>query len=273
MPRRIALALASLLCCACAAEGPGAADDFHVRLYIAPRTALGGWAADSGSFIIRVSPALAPLGAARFRELVGSKFYDGAPFFRVIGGFMAQFGIAARPEVSRRWQDKRLKDDPAWPKGSASNTLGTISFAHGGVGTRTTQCFLNFGDNSRLDPEGFAVFGRVLDTVADPAARAAVASIYRVGESPPGGKGVEQGRLWQEGGLEYLRRSFPQLSYIREAVLVADPVAAPAGISAAAFGRKQGAVSRIKDMAELKGALAPADYAFERKNDKFLAMH
>ena len=102
MPRGIALALASLLCCACAAEDPGAADDFHVRLYIAPRTALGGWAADSGSFIIRVSPQLAPLGAARFRELVGSKFYDGAPFFRVIAGFMAQFGINGDPQTQVR---------------------------------------------------------------------------------------------------------------------------------------------------------------------------
>ena len=283
-------------------EGPGLADDFHVKLSIAPKAAGGGWGADSGSFVVRLSPSHAPLGAERFRQLVAAKFYDGAPFFRVITGFMAQFGIAASPEASRTWQSRNLEDENApganriGARGGSpwsTNGPGTISFAHGGKDTRTTQCFVNFGDNGRLDAEGFAVIGRVLD-FHEHGADSVAAMIYAVGESPPGGNGVEQGRLWQEGGLHYLLKSFPRLSYIRVAELVPDPFApeapvvagmagatgvagegvageesaAAAADSPGAFGRKQGAVDAIEDQ-----AIDPADLAFEAKNDKFLATH
>ena len=162
----------------------------------------------SGSFTIEVHPEWAPLGAERFLELVDTPgFWKGVRFFRVIEGFMAQFGIAAKPDVAAVWKTKTLKDDPV----IKSNNRGYISFATSGKDSRTTQMFINLVDNSNLDGMGFAPFGQVVGTGMEDV----VDKIYsKYGEGAPSGKGPEQGRIQSEGN-KYLKKQFPNLSYIK----------------------------------------------------------
>ena len=103
-----------------------------------------------GPVVIEVHKDWAPLGAERFYQLVKSGYYDGARFFRVLPGFMAQFGIAADPQTTAKWKDANLQDDPV----KQSNTRGMVTFATAGPNTRTTQMFINTGDNARLDSQG-----------------------------------------------------------------------------------------------------------------------
>ncbi|WP_455382750.1 peptidylprolyl isomerase [Salinispira pacifica] len=112
-----------------------------------------------GPVKLDVHPQWAPLGAARFRELVDSGFYSDVAFFRVLDGFVAQFGIPGDPAVAREWRSRTMKDDPV----KASNRRGTVCFAMAGPNTRTTQLFINYGDNSQLDTMGFAPFAEVCE--------------------------------------------------------------------------------------------------------------
>ena len=113
----------------------------------------------AGSFAMEVNETWAPIGAARVRELVESGYYDGAKFFRVVPGFVVQFGIAGDPSVSSMWRGATIADDPVM----ASNVRGTVTFATAGPGTRTTQLFINFADNSSLDSMGFAPIGTITE--------------------------------------------------------------------------------------------------------------
>src|SRR6476469_907569 len=114
-----------------------------------------------GPFVVEVTRAWAPKGADRFYNLVKNGFYDNARFFRVISGFMVQFGISGDPSVNAALRNARIPRDPV----KQSNKRGYLSFAMqggpNGPDTRTTQVFINFGDNSNLDPIGFAPFGQV----------------------------------------------------------------------------------------------------------------
>ncbi len=112
-----------------------------------------------GDFVIEVTKAWAPLGAARFHTLVQRKFYDNARFFRVISGFMVQFGLPADPAVAAVWSKRSLRDD----KVTQSNARGTITYAMAGPNTRTTQVFINFANNASLNSQGFAPFGKVVE--------------------------------------------------------------------------------------------------------------
>src|SRR5262249_40823901 len=111
-----------------------------------------------GDFVLQVSKDWAPLGAERFFQLVQTGFYDGARFFRVLSGFMAQFGIAGDPKVQSLWRMSPILDDPV----KQTNSKGRISFAMAGPRSRTTQVFINLVDNTRLDSSGFAPFGEVV---------------------------------------------------------------------------------------------------------------
>src|ERR1700688_1980633 len=111
-----------------------------------------------GAFVIQVTRAWAPHGADRFYNLVKNGFYDNVRFFRVISGFMVQFGINGDPQLSGRWREARIRDDAV----KQSNTRGMVTFATAGPNTRTTQVFINFGDNNRLDGMGFAPFGQIV---------------------------------------------------------------------------------------------------------------
>jgi len=160
---------------------------------------------DTGKFQLEVHPDWAPLGAARFKEMVEAEFFKGVRFFRVISGFMAQFGIHPKPTIAAEWKGKALTDDPV----VESNKRGYISFATSGKDSRTTQMFINFADNANLDGMGFSPFGKVLGDGMQ-----IVDKIYAGhGETP------NQGEI-QSRGNAYLKRSFPKLSYINSVKFV-----------------------------------------------------
>ena len=162
-----------------------------------------------GAIVIDVYGAWAPQGAARFRELVETGYFTDVAFFRVISGFMAQAGISGDPNLNATWRKKSIPDDPV----KASNTRGTVTFATSGPDSRTTQFFINFGNNARLDGMGFSPFGKVKDM-------APVDALYDgYGEGAPQGRGPAQGLL-QTRGNEYLRESFPKLDYIKSARII-----------------------------------------------------
>ncbi len=162
-----------------------------------------------GTFVIEVHRDWAPNGADRFYNLVKNGFFDNARFFRVISGFMVQFGINADPKLSSIWREARIKDDPV----RQSNKRGLITFATAGPNTRTTQVFINFADNNMLDRQGFAPFGQVVSGMP------IVDALYSgYGEGAPGGQGPEQGRIQQEGNA-YLIKQFGKLDYIEKATI------------------------------------------------------
>jgi len=162
-----------------------------------------------GPIVIDVRRDWAPEGADRFYELVQNGFYTDVAFFRVISGFMAQVGISGDPALNVEWRSKTIPDDAV----KASNTRGTVTFATSGPNSRTTQFFVNFSDNSRLDAMGFAPFGKVKDM-------APVDALYNgYGEGGPRGGGPSQGRMQSEGNV-YLKASFPKLDYIKSAKII-----------------------------------------------------
>ncbi|MDX1396660.1 MAG: peptidylprolyl isomerase [Gemmatimonadota bacterium] len=155
-----------------------------------------------GAFVIEVHPDWAPLGAARFLELVETGYYDDARFHRVVPDFITQWGLAGDPAVTARWKDAFIDDDPV----VASNTRGRIAFAFTEPGTRSTQVYINMIDNVRLDSTGFAPFGEVVEGMD------IVDSIYSgYGETSGGGvRRGDQSRIVAEGNA-YLDREFPLL--------------------------------------------------------------
>jgi peptidyl-prolyl cis-trans isomerase A (cyclophilin A) len=177
----------------------------------APETFKVQFDTTKGRFIIEVTRSLSPLGADRFYNLVRSGYFKDVAFFRVIPGFMCQFGIHGDPNVSAKWREAGIADDPV----KGSNTRGTITFATAGPNTRTTQLFINFGDNRNLDGMGFSPFGTVIEgmDVVDK-----INSEY--GEGAPNGRGPDQGRVQGEGNA-YLKKDFPDLDYIKSASIVA----------------------------------------------------
>ena len=162
-----------------------------------------------GDFTLEVTRAWAPLGADRFYNLVKAGFFTDLAFFRVIEGFMVQFGIFGDPAVATAWRGARIKDDPV----AQSNKKGYISYAMAGPDTRTTQFFINYGNNTNLDASGFSPFGKVT------AGMDVVESIYSgYGEGAPNGMGPDQGRVQMQGNA-YLKKDFPKLDYIKSAVI------------------------------------------------------
>jgi peptidyl-prolyl cis-trans isomerase A (cyclophilin A) len=162
-----------------------------------------------GDIVIAVHRAWAPLGADRFYNLVRSGYFDGVRFFRVIPGFMAQFGIHGDTAVTSAWRPRVIPDDPV----RRTNIRGMVTFATAGPGTRTTQVFINYRNNDRLDGMGFAPFGQVVEGMD------VVDSLYGgYGEGAPQGRGPDQYRLNIEGE-KYLARQFPKLDKINKATI------------------------------------------------------
>jgi len=159
------------------------------------------------SFTILVHEDWAPIGAARFKEAVEAGFYDDIRFFRVIPSFMVQFGLSGDPAKNTEWRAKTIQDEPVLK----SNKPGYVTFAKTGApNSRTTQLFINNVDNARLDGMGFAPFGEVEGDGME-----VVKKIYNCGEKP------NQGKIQSEGNA-YLDKSFPELSKVVKATLVAD---------------------------------------------------
>jgi peptidyl-prolyl cis-trans isomerase A (cyclophilin A) len=173
------------------------------------------FATTKGEVVIQVTRAWAPIGADRFYNLVKHGFYNDAAFFRIVPGFIVQFGLGADPAVNRAWKSANIKDDPV----TQSNRPGTLTFATAGPHTRTTQLFINLGNNAPLDGQGFAPFGQVTSGMD------VVQKLYAgYGERP------DQGSLTNEGKA-YLDKNFPDIDRIKTAT-IASP-AAHAGAPAA----------------------------------------
>jgi peptidyl-prolyl cis-trans isomerase A (cyclophilin A) len=172
-----------------------------------------------GNFVIEVHPDWSPNGAARVKELVEAKYYDECRFFRVIDGFMAQFGMHGDPQTNAAWKEKTIKDDPV----KESNTRGRVTFAMTGQpNSRTTQLFISYKDNSFLDGQRFAPFGEVVEGMD------VVDKLYKdYGEGAPNGNGPSQARIAADGN-KYLQEKFPRLDFIKTARIV-EPGAACAG--------------------------------------------
>ena len=163
-----------------------------------------------GAFVVDVTRDWAPNGADRFYNLVKNGFYDETRFFRVIGGFMVQFGIHGNPQVAAQWRAARIPDDPV----KQSNKRGFITYATSGPNSRTTQVFINFGDNAGLDRMVFAPFGKVSSGMD------VVDKLYAdYGEGAPNGSGPNQMRIQTEGNA-YLSADFPKLDGIKKAILL-----------------------------------------------------
>jgi peptidyl-prolyl cis-trans isomerase A (cyclophilin A) len=175
----------------------------------APATYKARFDTSKGVFVLDVKRDNAPNGADRFYNLVKNGFFDDTRFFRVISGFMVQFGISGDPKISAPWREARINDDPV----KQSNKRGFITFATSGPNSRTTQVFINFADNSRLDQMGFSPFGQVTTGMN------VVDQLYSgYGEGAPNGRGPDQGRVQREGNA-YLTRDFGNLDYVKKATL------------------------------------------------------
>lgn len=169
-----------------------------------------------GTFTVTVNRAWSPLGADRFYNLVKHHYFDNARFFRVLPGFVAQFGLSANPAVNAAWEKATIKDDSH----SQSNKRGTLVFATAGPNTRTTQLFINFKDNGpSLDAQGFTPFG-----VVDGNGMNVVEMFYdQYGEAA----GMDQENI-SKGGEKYIAQHWPKLDTIKSATLIGAAAATPA---------------------------------------------
>ena len=163
-----------------------------------------------GDFTVEVTRAWAPKGADRFYRLVTEGYFKDIRFFRVLPGFMAQFGLSGDPALNAKMDTLRIPDDPV----AQSNKRGMLTFATAGPNTRSNQFFINYGDNASLDVQGFSPFGRVVDGMK------VVDTMYGgYGEGAPNGAGPSQDSIAKKGN-EYLQRAFPKLDYIKSATIV-----------------------------------------------------
>lgn len=167
-----------------AAVGP---DSFNVK-----------FTTTKGEFVVRVRRSWSPKGADRLYYLFNARYYDGVVFYRVVPGFMAQFGFNSDPKISAAWFNRTIPDEPV----KVSNSRGTMSFAARGPNTRTTQLFINFGNNAQLDGMRFAPVASVVTGMA------VVDSIYK-----GYGEGPDQGMITKDGNA-YLKKAFPKLDAI-----------------------------------------------------------
>ena len=191
--RNVVVGIAGLLAIGCGGseatvDAPPAADVFIVDV-----------TTSKGAFAIEVNPSWAPNGAARFRELVDAGFYNDVRFFRVLVGFVAQFGINGTPATNSMWSTRTIPDDDV----VRSNTRGYITFAQTAApNSRTTQLFVNLGNNARLDAMRFAPFAVVIEGMD-------VVDLLNAeyGEAP------DQAQISAQGNA-YLNASFPRLDHI-----------------------------------------------------------
>ena len=164
-----------------------------------------------GDFVVEVHRDWAPNGADRFYNLAKNGFFDDAPFFRAIKGFMVQFGLSAKPAVNKAWDNATIMDDPV----KQSNKRGYLTFAATSMkNSRSTQLFINLADNAGLDPQGFAPIGNVAEGMD------VVDKLYTgYGETIQ-----SAGRIGGEG-RPYVDKTFPQMDRINTTKILAAPAA------------------------------------------------
>jgi peptidyl-prolyl cis-trans isomerase A (cyclophilin A) len=176
----------------------------------APAEFKAAFTTSAGNFVVQVHRDWAPLGADRFYNLVRRGFFTNASFFRVVPGFVVQFGLNADPAINKVWEEAKFPDDPV----KQSNKRGMLVFATAGPNTRTTQLFINFADNARLDTMGFAPFGEVVEGMD------VVDKIYSgYGEQP------RQDLITNQGDA-YISKNFPKIDKIKLARVVVPPAVA-----------------------------------------------
>lgn len=164
-----------------------------------------------GDIVIEVTRAWSPNGAARFYDAVKAGFYDDCRFFRVIPGFMVQWGINGDPKVQSKWRDAEIKDDVVPAKDRVSNTRGYITFAKSGKPhSRTTQLFINYANNARLDADGFTPFGKVIEGMD---------VVDKLNAKYEGTPSDQQPRIQREGNA-FLDKAYPGLDSIKKATIV-----------------------------------------------------
>jgi peptidyl-prolyl cis-trans isomerase A (cyclophilin A) len=163
-----------------------------------------------GDVVVEARREWAPRGVNRFHELLRMRYFDEGRFFRVVPGFIAQFGVNRDFKVHDVWRNFFIVDDPPVEK----NLRGTLSFAKSGPNTRATEIFINLADNPALDEERFVPFAKVVEGMN------AVDKLYSgYGEMRPEGKYIDAGRVEEEGN-EYLVQRFPKLDYIKHAIIL-----------------------------------------------------
>jgi peptidyl-prolyl cis-trans isomerase A (cyclophilin A) len=163
-----------------------------------------------GDFVVEASRVWAPRGADRFHELVRLHYFDQGRFFRVVTGFIAQFGVHRDFRVHEKWREFFILDDPPLEK----NLRGTLSFAKSDPNTRATEIFINLADNPALDQERFVPFAKIVEGLE------VVDKFYSgYGDLRPQGKEIDAGRVEGQAN-EYLVQHFPKLDYIKRATFV-----------------------------------------------------
>ena len=168
------------------------------------------FATTKGDFVVEATRKYSPAGVDRFYNLVKIGFFKDIAFFRVLDGFVVQFGIHGNPETAITWQDASIPDE----KTVVSNKPGFLTYAKGGPNTRSTQFFINLVDNASLDAQGFPPIGKVIQGME------VVESLYSgYGEGAPMGRGPSQAKI-NTIGNSYLEKEFPNLDYIKTATLV-----------------------------------------------------
>jgi peptidyl-prolyl cis-trans isomerase A (cyclophilin A) len=171
-----------------------------------PATFSARFTTTKGPFVVTVTRSWAPIGADRFYNLVRDHFYDNQPLFRVLPGFVVQWGISGKPAVTKVWQNANIKDDRV----TQSNTKGTITFATSGADSRTTQVFVNLAPNASLDNMGFAPFGTITSGFS------VLKRLYSgYGESASN----NQAQITNNGAA-WVHKNYPKLDWIKTARLV-----------------------------------------------------
>ena len=178
----------------------------------APAVFQARFGTSKGNFVVEVHRDWAPRGADRFYNLVRTRFFDDSRFYRVRAGFIAQFGLPGDPRVTAVWVDHALRDDSV----VQSNVRGTIAYAMTGPDTRTTQLYINLADNSRLDEQGFAPIGRIVEGMEQ-----VVDNLYAEYDEAAGGgmRGGQQGKIIA-GANTHLDAEFPNLDKLIKATVV-----------------------------------------------------
>jgi|SRR5579871_5289251 len=163
-----------------------------------------------GDFVVEATRAWAPRGVDRFHELLRMRYFDEGRFFRVVKGFIAQFGVHKNYDVHDVWRKLVIVDDPPKEK----NLRGTLAFAKSGPNTRATEIFINLADNAMLDEDGFVPFAKVVEGMD------VVDKLYAgYGDLRPNGTEIDPGRV-EEGANDYLIPRFPKMDYIKQARFV-----------------------------------------------------
>ncbi len=161
-----------------------------------------------GDFVISIAREASPNGVDRFYNLVKIGYFKDIAIFRAVNGFMFQFGIHGDPAVSDKWAEANINDDA---NVGVSNVPGTICFAKTGApNSRSTQMFINLGNNSFLDDQGFTPFGKVTEGLE---------VVGKINTEYGENKGDVQGEFKQKGN-QYILKKFPNIDLIKSVTIV-----------------------------------------------------